>query len=226
MDKLLKWAGVVALVIAITAVGLGLNHGTGKYGALTTPGVSTVPTTLSGGSVPSLFSALEASESFLSDGPSYVLGVFGLGGYTVATSIEQKASIGSCNTASSTAFVVTNPFAATSTAQVVDLVLGQQATSTTLYIGTTTKSSGLASTDISASLANAALQATSSQAFLISGVTAPLGSGQISSGSGSISRIVVGPSESIAMYATSTYGGGGAQNYTPSTCSYKLRWEI
>lgn len=123
-----------------------------------------------------------------------------------------------CNTASSTMFSVANPFNATSTASIFMIGTGN-ATSTTFSVGTTTaaKSSGLALTDISASLVSGALVGTSSPQFtLISGITAPLGSGQISAGAGTINEIVVGPTSRVSGFATSTYGNAGAVGYTPS----------
>lgn len=143
---------------------------------------------------------------------------------TTATSLGQVSSVGSCAVATSSAAVITNPFAATSTVTVEVMALGFNATSTTINIGTTTLTSGLTSSSPGSTLAVSALQATATQATLISGQTTGIGSGQISAGSGSVSKIVVGPSENIGIFATSTYGNSGAVNYTPSSCTYKVLW--
>lgn len=140
-------------------------------------------------------------------------------------SISHQVSVGTCNTASSSAFDIPNPYAATSTATLSIEQLGQEATSTTINVGTTTLASGLTSSNPGLTLAAGAVQATSSQATLVSGQTLGLGSGQISAGAGSVSKIVVGPSENVGEYATSTYGNAGALNYTPPSCVYKITWE-
>lgn len=143
-----------------------------------------------------------------------------------STSFIQTASVANCAAATSTSFVVANPFAATSTVAIELGIVSGQATSTTFSIGTTTKASGLALSDISPTLAAGVIAATTTQIAFRSGQTTQLGTGQVTSGAGSIGRIVVGPSESVAMFATSTFSGIGALNYTPglSACSFKLFW--
>lgn len=132
-----------------------------------------------------------------------------------------------CNTATSTIFVIPNPANATTTASIQIFTGTGNATSTTFSVGTTTKSSGLALSDISGSLINAGLVATSTRFTFVSGITTPLGSGQSTSGSGTITKVVVGPSEKIGAFGTSTYTGVEATNYTPSftSCRAVVRFE-
>lgn len=151
-------------------------------------------------------------------------GVMGMGASATQSGYQQTATVGTCNTASSTAFDIANPFAATSTATVERIDFGVQATSTTASVGTTTKSSGLASSDVSTALVSSALVATGTAPIVISGQSTGLGLNQISAGAGTVAKIVVGPSQRLAMYATSTYSNAGAINYTPSSCTYKVRW--
>lgn len=156
-------------------------------------------------------------------------GAFSFGTNNPSTAEQQQLSIATCNSgsyvASSTQFVVSNPFAATSTATIASFVLTGQATSTQFSVGTTTKSVGLALADVSASLTNGAVVATTSvSTWVIPGqTTTGLGTGQVSAG-GSVSKIIVGPSENIAMFATSSAPGLGL-NYTPGIgCTAKIVW--
>lgn len=153
-----------------------------------------------------------------------ISGVRYLGAQTLAGSLAETSSEGTCSTATSSQAIITNPFLATSTASVELLVLGPNATSTTVTVGTTTLTSGLTSTNPGLSLVASALQATATQAVIVSGQTLGIGSGQVSAGSGSVGKVIVGPGESIGIYGTSTYGNAGALNYTPSTCNYKILW--
>lgn len=156
-------------------------------------------------------------------------GAFSFGSGDPSVSYQQQESVGTCNAgafvASSTQFVVSNPFAATSTATIDTLIGAGQATSTTFSVGTTTLSTGLALANVSPSLVNNALVSTTSVSFYVNpGQTSALGTGQVTAGT-SVNKIVVGPTENIAMFATSTYTGVGALNYTPGiTCTYKIRW--
>lgn len=155
-------------------------------------------------------------------------GAFAFGGVDPSSDLQQQVSLGTCNTgayaASSTQFAVQNPFNATSTVAVETLYGTGQATTTSFSIGTSTRATGIAST-IGKTLASAAKVATSTQFYLISGQTTLLGSGQISSGT-TVSKIVVGPTQYVAMYATSTATGAGSKRYTAGlTCTYKLRWQ-
>ncbi len=156
-----------------------------------------------------------------------ISGVSYLGGETTRTNVARRASAGAVATGTSTLFSVANPFSATSTATIVYLDVVGQATSTAVYVGTSTASSGLVAADVSASLINAGVIATGTEATFISGMTTGLGTGQASSGSGSQFTIIVGPSERVSGFATSTYGGVGALNYSPAATSgtYKIIWQ-
>lgn len=152
---------------------------------------------------------------------------FWLGGSTDSTAVSEIPTIGSCNTASSTLFAVANPFNATSTVTVQSVEITGQATTSSLLVGTSTKSTGLASTDVSATLVNSSNGiATSSLVFTSSGITVGPGTGYLSAGSNTFRTIVVGPSENLVAYSTTTATGAGAANYTPgfSSCSYKATW--
>lgn len=179
-------------------------------------------------------SALAGSTGFgisHTNGLSVTSGVFYLGGDGSSAyptvGILNQSSIGTCaTTATSTAFDVPNPTGATSTATVLIMTSQGQATSTALNVGTTTLASGLTSTSPGQSLMAGAVIATSSQATIVSGQSTMLGTGQVSAGAGTVKTIAVGPNESIGGYATSTYGGVGALNYTPGlACTYKIKWE-
>lgn len=215
--------GVIAL-IALVVGGLAFLKApsAASYGAATspTPGNITYPT----GRIlpnPSTFDFVDVRQAAELDGPIM------LGGFTAATAEAEAVTIGSCATGTSTPFDVANPFSATSTASIDALTGFGQATSTSLYVGTTTQASGLASTNVSASLLNGAVISTSTQFSAISGITTQLGSGQISAGSGTIGKIIVGPNERIGAFATSTYGTTGAINYSPAltSCTYKIFWK-
>lgn len=145
-----------------------------------------------------------------------------------STSYFETATVGSCPTlGTSTLAIVPNPFAATSTASLSFYGAGQ-ATSTSVWVGTTTVATtgSLALSDVSPSLASGAVIATTTQANFLSGGTAGLGTGQVTAGTGSTIRVIVGPSEKIGFYATSTYGTTGSVNYNPglTSCQYKLKW--
>lgn len=140
------------------------------------------------------------------------------------TAFQTVPSIGTCNTASSTAFAVSNPFFATSTASVVMVNGLGNATSSLFEIGTSTVSTGLTTSLISPTLVNATLATSSANYSFASGVT--VGSiGYVSAGSGTFGKIMVGPNDYVSAYSTSTYSGVGALNYTPSPCTYKIMWE-
>lgn len=168
---------------------------------------------------PTVLDFLENRVALLADSQ------FMLGGATLATSIDEVPSIGNCAAATSTAFIIANPFNATSTAIVI-LNGSANATSTLFEVGTTTRAvgyGGLLSTDVSPTLINATLGTSSVAWFLRSGVT--VGSGA-SAGAGTSETIAVGPGERVAGFTSSTYSGSGLTNYTYDSCTYKVKWEI
>lgn len=151
-----------------------------------------------------------------------------LGGGSLTTGIQMLPTIGSsCNTGTSTLFAVQNPFAATSTAQLVRMQVGGNATTSSLLVGTSTGSGPSSSASVSASLV-------SSTNGIATGTTQWAASGNLSySGNGFINGaatnefILVKPTEWVVAFSTSTATGAGAAGYSPteSTCNYKLLWE-
>lgn len=130
----------------------------------------------------------------------------------------------SCNTASTTLFAAKPPSGATSTVDVGLLNLGGNATTTSVYVGTSTTPSPPASSNVSATLVNGAQVATNTVQWLSPGVTVGPANGFLSSGTGTFTSIVVGPNDWLVMWATSTATGAGAAQYTPgfSTCNGKF----
>ena len=217
----LKDIGVSAVVAALVVILAGYLHisSSNLAGGTTIGGLDTyAPSTGVSHS-----NGIESDTGFwdAAGAASSFLGSLAFGSTSSVPGYTYNGYANTCNTASSTEFDIVNPEAATSTVKVW-VSFSPEATSTTLYIGTTTKASGLASSDISPTLANAAVVATATSPVLKSGATTNLGNGQISSGSGTLAEIVVGPKERIGMYATSTYGNAGAINYTQPGCTYKL----
>lgn len=148
------------------------------------------------------------------------------GSPTVTTSIIQYASLPTCNSASSTVFAVAPPTSATSTATVT-IQIGGNATTSSLLIGTSTKSSGLASTDVSPTLvSNSSGISTSTIVWTASGNTTANANAFISAGASSQIRILVKPGEYLVGFSTSTATGIGAVNYTAgyTTCIPKILW--
>jgi len=166
-----------------------------------------------------------------------ILEMTGGAGTQNQTGFQQQVSIGTCATASSTIFDIANPFSATSTAQLVNFAGVGNATSTTFNVGTTTLPSGVIATTAGigtgGSLVNNATIATTTanaqtQFYLSSGISTFLGSGQVSAGTSAI-RIVVGPSEYVAGYATTSLSGPSTGlSYTGgyASCTYKIKWEL
>lgn len=225
-EKIALGISVVAVVIAafvlILQLQLNARLGLHSLGAASTIGTNLIPTVLTGGSAPSVVNALEATESFISDGPIYQLGILNRGSSVTGTLLGNQVSNGACLAASSTAFSILNPFAASSTASVVILNSGTlQATSTNYQVGTSTQATGLTTTLVSSSLINSTVATATPSFYIGSGINA--GSGAISGGSTNTS-VVVGPSERVSMFATSTYGTTGAINYVNSGCTYKINW--
>lgn len=165
---------------------------------------------------PSVFDFLESRVALLADSQ------FMLGGATATTGLDQVPSIGSCAVATSTAFSVLNPYAATSTA-IVWFYGGAQATSSQLIVGTSTASTGLTSSSVSATLINASTPTTTTPFLIRSGLTT---GAMISAGAGTAGTVVVGPTQRVSGFSTSTYSNAGAVNYTNTTCTYKIRWEL
>lgn len=227
-NPLIRYSGVAALAVALFVLlgGPSLFSSSPSSGANQTGEVVTNKQWYTNGL------AAGSTQQFLVTASGVLGSVFQLlGGTTAATSLQCTGSVGTVAlsgtaTASSTLFDVANPLAATSTAEVFIPNGKGQATTTLLSIGTTTQASGLALSNVSASLASSVSAATTTQFSLLSGVTSPLGTGQVSAGSGTILRVMVGPSERIGAFGTSTATGAGAANYSPGLAggTYKIRW--
>ena len=223
-----NWIAVVAVVIALFA----LFHFSSpvKLGAVDTTcqGFTTCLsdlylTTTGGGT-----GSFQAAGTALISGEATVLGTFFQGGSTATTAVEQKVSAGSCNTATSTIFGIVNPFTATSTATVRIYGLSQ-ATTTALIVSTTTQATGLTSALIGAgSLVVSASIASTSQFYIQSGQSTLLGTGQVSAGT-SVYQTVVGPSEYVGAYATSSIAAQGSSRAADmgfTSCTYKILWTL
>jgi hypothetical protein len=132
--------------------------------------------------------------------------------------------VGTCNAATSSPIAVRNPFNATSTATLISLELTGQATTTSLSVGTSTKSSGYALSDISPAFVNAVTVATTTGYITASGVTNGPNASFLSPGSGSQETIILGAGQYIGAHATTTATGAGANSYTPgyTNCTYKI----
>ncbi len=194
---------LVAIVIAIVYL-LGHKAAVGTYGAIS----------------PTDGSATNFTEITASVGAQ--LATLFLGGTTAATSIGEQVSTGSCASATTTTFAVLNPFTATSTATLQQFYGVGNATTTLFNIGTSTVSS-IPTTGLTGSLVINASVATGTQFFLSSGIR--YGGLALDAGSASLRTIIVGPSEYVAGYATTTISGMGT-NYsgTYTSCVYKIRW--
>lgn len=152
MSFIQKYAGVIALVAIVIAIGaFARPFAPQSYSTPSTIGTSLVPTTLSGGSVPSLFSALEAGESFISDGPSWFMGTTTWSGASTAGTVagtvyENKGgrqyayTSVSLSSTSSIPVIFNNPFGTTASTSVdaINCNITNPSGSFTLDISTTT----------------------------------------------------------------------------------------
>ncbi len=136
--------------------------------------------------------------------------------------------------ATNTLAVITNPFNATSTIKYANIT-GVNSTSTIdILMGTsslTTAQSVSFNNQISPTILNVATIATSTNFFAVNGVTV-YGTGANSAGTGSLTRIEIGPSERIFILATSTYSASSAAGNGPAinvgnlfSGTYKIVWE-
>lgn len=161
-----------------------------------------------------------------------VVGILGQGsdGNTGNPLLSQETTA-NCNqgiyVGSSTQLVIPNAFAATTTAQVTIITGAGQATTTLFSMGTTTQTTGLSLATVSDAFVNGASVATGTVSFVaLPGMSTNLGTGQISAGAGTTKTVVLGPTENIGLYATSTATGAGAKFYTPGlSCVVKVKFE-
>ncbi len=143
--------------------------------------------------------------------------------FCVGGSCTYTAVIPSCS-ASTTLFTMRNPFSATSTAELLYFQGLANATTTSLQVGTTT--TGVGSSLAGGSLVNGASVASSTSFLVASGLTSTLSGVQISSGSNSVTKIVVAPTQYVTGYATTTATGAGANAFTPgyTSCQGIVIW--
>ena len=112
---------LTALVVVLLVLWLGSFKGQ-MFGAASTLGTNNIPTTLTGGSAPTVFNALEATESFISDGTAYFLnGTLFFGGTTNTTANRLITTRQALNTATTTVCAIEAPNA-TSTLLFASLV--------------------------------------------------------------------------------------------------------
>lgn len=154
--------------------------------------------------------------------PTYQNSIYQSGLNTVVTQ-------GTFTAGTTTPVSITNPFSATSTVVIAN-IRGQNGTTTIdLLMGTSTQASGLTNnSQVSPTLIKAVQVATSTQFFFTSGT---FGAG-MTSGTPTFTSIVVGPSESVVLMATSSFAGSSAtgnQGVTNSnstfTGTYVLEWQ-
>lgn len=165
------------------------------------------------------------TTTFVQAGSEFILGgAAGSGGsYATASMRSQRPSIGSCaGEATSTQFAIVNPYAATSTVE-IQIVGVNHATSTLFQVGTSTSAFPTSSTSLSPTLINTTFS-TSSKFAVWSGIT--VGSaGYPGSGSGTFTRLVVGPNDFVVGYATTSYNVASGAALGPTSCTYKAVWQ-
>lgn len=150
-----------------------------------------------------------------------------LGGYSTTTtgygSLETFTNQSCTNAASSTIFAVQNPFAATSTAEINQIVIGGNATTSSLAVGTSTTPNGSASTNAFVNSTNGI--ASSTVQWIIGGQTAATDQPGMIAATSNL-EITVAPSQYVVGFSTSTATGAGAAQYSPnySTCQYQILW--
>lgn len=154
----------------------------------------------------------------------------------VVGGVKHYYKSGACSDATTTPFSFKSPANATSTL-IALTVKGKNGTTTTDFlVGTSTLispplSAAATSTYISDSAYHVDTMATSSGFYFTNGTTAGAGTGFTASVGANMTRFVVGPSEYVRGYATSTYPGssstglqgitGGANNFS---CTYSAEF--
>lgn len=200
------FAGVIIAILVVVGLIYGAIHLVSGRG-----GTSNADTYVLDGSI--------TTGTFVSAGTTLALGTASGG-----TGVSQAVSTGSCNSATSTVFAVANPYSATSTAELIMLSGIGNATTSSLTVGTSTRTTGLTSA-LYGILANVSISTSSS--FAISGGVrnGPIGN-IVDAGSASVMRIIVGPNETVGAYSTTTATGAGAAGFvnTFGSCTYKVRW--
>lgn len=196
------------------------------------------------GTVSNTTGTIYASAGVFTDGPvslyNYLQFQSGTAAASAATSTsyEMTGQATSCITSSSTVFAIQNPFAATSTL-VVDSFSGTMgATTSDMLVATSTTpapATGLSATSsLGANIFQIAAVAANTKFYSVAGVTIGPGKGYTNPkgipGSNSFQTIVVGPSEWVIGFSTSTGSGSGGtasgQVSVPSSCTFHSHWEM
>lgn len=157
-----------------------------------------------------------------------VVGTFFGGAPAVnGNTFQTNWSVGSCNTATSTLFSVAPPSGATSTVTEF-LINGIVAQTSDIVVGTSTLSSVTSTSSLNVTgaggLVGAAAVATG-QFYTVAGLKVGPGKGYTTNGNGgynTVPEMVVGPTENVIGFATSTAVTGG-QGVT--SCTYKIEWQ-
>lgn len=134
---------------------------------------------------------------------------------------------GSCNAATTTIMGLANPWSATSTAELLYLRGTGQATTTTLYVGTTTRATGLTLSAVHTPyFINGVSIATTTAFHVVGGVQNGPTNTFVAAGSGAIASVVVAPGTFIGAFATTTATGAGAAGFTGgfTDCEYLVKW--
>lgn len=136
-----------------------------------------------------------------------------------------QGSTGTFATGTTTLAIIANPYTSTSTVSIVVKGTGTIATTTNLYVGTTTSATpsgitgyGAGDYKVSPSLINLASIPTSTPVYSAS---PSLNSFRVAPQGTTFENIIVGPSESVAIFASSTFQA--PTNYSLPG-SYVLRW--
>lgn len=196
--KIIILGGVVLLIVGVVA-GLALRSSEPVTKAIDT-----------GTGTPTEFDGIAINGGIRVGVPSSEYPMAPAAQTVVGNGLATLPTSGSFADATTTIFAVANPFLATSTAS-CPILQGQNGTTTIdILVGTSTKQYLTKNSDVSATLINSTLIATSTKIFLSSGITVGPGTGFNSSGTGTFPKIVVGPSEFLVGLATSSYAGSSA----------------
>ncbi len=216
---------IVAAVIVLCLAAYGLVHlvsgssGTNGRGGTSNADAIALDSFLTTGSYVQAATTLQAGTQLLLGGSSS-------GSYTAqSTSVKsEQLGSGACTTgATSTALILTNPYAATSTYTINSFtVSGTQPTTTSYIIGTTTATQGLTSTTVSP-IGGSFQMGSSTPGYLTPGVTGNTPTPVTIPGQ---RTFLVGPTQSVAVYATSSVSGVGSTSYNPALngCVLKGTW--
>lgn len=136
-------------------------------------------------------------------------------GELVLNEVSSKVIDGTFADATTTLATFQNPYSATSTVDLAMVKVTGVSTSTiSIHVGTSTTAYPSAVTAVSDTLIDGAVVSTSTKAYIVNGANAGPGTGHTSPGTGSMTRIVLGPNEYITFYASDNGGLGGTGGVT------------